>query len=132
MSAIGHIGALGAACGINLVARARRVVAPGIHIELQILGTLMRQREVEQHRLLAHLAFEIIPPIILLRIGQVVGPDIEVSTQESLIWRLAHILLQGVGRDALLARNALVILDFHTLQEVLALGELARDVTRRA
>ena len=132
MCAVGDIGALGAACGVNFILHLRAVVAPRVHICLEVLGALVRERQVEQHRLFAHLALEVVPPVVLLGVGEVVCPDIEVCAEETLVGRLSHILLHSVCGDALILWRELVVVDGDALQEVFALGEFACDAARRA
>ena len=70
---------------------------------------------VEQYRLLSNLTFDIVPPIILVRVGQIVYPYIKIGTEEVFVWSLANILTDILGRDALLLFDAVVALDFNLL-----------------
>ena len=80
---------------------------------------------------LAHLALEVVPPIILLAVGHKVNPRIEIGAEELLVRLLAQILCNIVCLDALVARRLLILLDFHSLQEIFARGDMLRNITSR-
>ena len=132
LGAVCDVGALAAARGVDVILYRRRVVATRVHICLEILRTLVRQREVEQYGLLANLALEIVPPIILCGVCKIICPDVEICPQKSFVGCLAYVLLKCGGIYALRLGCAVVSLDVYTLQKVFALGEFARDATRRA
>ena len=103
-----------------------------IHIGLEVLRALVRERHVEQHGLLSHLALEVVPPVVLVGIGQIVGPDVKVGAEETFVGRLAHVLFEARRTYALALGRLPVILDRDLLQKVLSLGDSARDAARRA
>ena len=110
----------------------RREETLGIHVDLEILGTLARQVHVEDDGLFADAAFPLVPLVVLRGVGLLVEPHVEIGAQEALVGGLAHVFLQVLGRNALLARRRAVRLDGDLLQEIFAVGNTARDAARRA
>ena len=98
-----------------------------VHIDLQVLRAPLGQAHVEQHGFLPDLAFPVVPPVLLARIGLLVEPDIEIGTQKTFVRGLAHVFLEISRSDTLLAGRRLVGVDLHLLQQVLTFGDLARD-----
>ena len=105
-------------------------VALGAQVGLEVGDRLLRKLHVEQYGLLANLTLEVIPPVILLGVGVLIHPDIEVDAEEALVGRLTDIYIDAilVYRDTLVARCGLILLELDLRHEVLALGEVARDI----
>ena len=83
------------------------------------MRTLLGERHIEQDGLLAYLTLEVVPPVILFGIGQVVCLYVEVCSQKSGVGRLAYVLLQLELGDALLFGDCVVGFDIDSLQEIL-------------
>ena len=98
---------------------------------LKVLHRLLRKGAIEQHRLLANLTLEVVPPIVLLGVGKVVHLHIEICTQEVLVRCLTDIFVEVLVGDALRAGNTLVGLYIELLQQILPLRQVARNDTRR-
>ena len=129
---IGNLRPLAAVGRIDIVGDFRREISARIEIDFKVFSRFLGQRHVEQDGFLANLAFEVVPPVILLGIRQIVETDIEIGSQKVLVRTLADVLAHLVALDALLARNRLVVLDFHLLQQIRPLRQAARNVARRA
>ena len=130
--AVGHLGPPAARKGVDLERRPRREEPLGIHVDLQILGALLRQVHVEQHRLLADSALPLVPFVGLRRVGLLVEPHVEIGPQKPFVGGLPHVLFQVGRRNPLLAGRRTVLLDGHFLQEIFPLGDMARDAACRA
>ena len=126
-----HPGSFATVCRIDLALHARRKESARIHVYLQVLRRLGRLVKIEQNWFLTDLTLEIVPPVVLFGIGQVVEPHVKVGPEEVLVGGLPHILLKLFGGDALLARGLSVVLDADLLQQVLAGLETARNAARR-
>ena len=132
MRAVGDPGPLAAPGGVDLERRPRSEKALRVHVNLQVLGALLRQPHLQQHGSLPDLALPVVPAVVLRRVGLFVEPDVEIGPEEAFVGGLPHVFLQIGRRDALPAGRRLVILDLHLLHEVLSLGNVARDTAGRA
>ena len=130
--AVDDFGAPAARGGIDFERRLGREEPARVHIDLQVLRAPLGQAHVEQHGFLPDLAFPVVPPVLLARIGLLVEPDIEIRPQKTLVGGLAHVFFEVGSRDALLAGRRFVGLDRHLLQQVLPFGNLARNAARGA
>lgn len=130
--AVGDVGAVSAARGVDIERGGRGVVSARVHVCLEVLDALLGERHVEQHGLLAHLALEVVPPVVLVGVCQIVCPDVEVRAEETFVWGLADILFECGCGYPLLLRGLPVCVDGDLLEEVLAVVEAARDAARRA
>ncbi len=118
--------------GVDLERRGRREKPLGVHVDLEVLGALARQFHVQHHGRFADLALPVVPAVLLLRVGLLVEPHIEIRAQQPFVGRLTHVLLQIGGRNPLLAGRRLIGFDVHPLQEILSVGNMARNAACRA
>ena len=105
--AVDDLGAPAARGGIDFERRLGREEPARVHIDLQVLRAPLGQAHVEQHGFLPDLAFPVVPPVLLARIGLLVEPDIEIRPQKTLVGGLAHVFFEVGSRDALLAGRRL-------------------------
>ena len=117
--------------GVDLEAGTRGEKALRVHVDLQVLRAFEREVHVEQHGLLPDAPLPVVPAVLLVGIGLLVEPDVEVRAEEPLVRGLPHVLLQLGGRDAFVARCGAVGFDLHPLQQVLPLGDMPRDAACR-
>lgn len=132
MRAVGDPGPLAAPGGVDLERRPRSEKSLRIHVNLQVLGALLRQPHLQQHGSLPDLALPVVPAVVLRRVGLLVEPDVEIRPEEAFVGSLAHVLLHVGSRDAFLAGRGPVVLDLYFLQKILSFGNVARDAARRA
>ncbi len=103
-------------------------VSSRVEICSDVAHRLARLLHVEHDGRLSYLALEVVPPVVLVGVGEVVDPRVEVYAEDAFVGRLADVVVQLVGRAALVARCGGILLDLDLLQQILALGQLARDV----
>ena len=91
--AVGDAGAFAARNGVDLERGVRREETLGIHVDLEILGALAREVQVEDDGLFADAAFPLVPLVVLRGIGLLVEPHVEIGAQKALVGGLAHVFL---------------------------------------
>ena len=128
---IDHLCSLATIGRIDAIIDLRSEVTARVEINLEIFGRLFGLVVIKKHRLLADASFEVVPPIILLRICQIIDLDIEVCTQEVLVGRLADIFIDILRSDALLFWGVAIGLNFNALQKVCTILQVARNIARR-
>ena len=115
--------------GIDLIRRLGVEVSARVHIDLDIRCRALGLQRVEIDRGLANTTFQVVPPILLVGVGREVGPEIKIRTQESFVGLLAHVAVDLICGDTLLARHALVSFDLVFLEQIFALRDTARNTT---
>ena len=92
----------------DLVAARRLVEAARVHVELDVAARGGGLYRVQNDRLAAQPAQQVVPAVLLGRVGLVVEPGGEVGADELLGGVLADVLVDLAGRDAFLARYGAV------------------------
>ena len=127
---IGDLGAACTACGVDVVCHVGVEIALGAHVGLEVGDRLLCELHVEQYGLLTNLTLEVIPPVILLGVGMLVDPDVEVDAKEALVGRLTNVDVDAIliYCDALVARCGLVLIELNLRNKILTRGKVARHV----
>ena len=117
---------------MSVVTDARREEAVRLHVGFEVLGRFQGERRIVDDRFLADLAFEAVPPVVLVGVGLIVDPNIEIRSQEALVGALPHVTVEFRSRDTLLFGDVPVVLDRDLLYQIAPFGQFAHDAARRA
>jgi len=132
LGAVGDNGPFAPGGRVDVVTDARREESVRLHVGFEVLGRFQGERRIVDDRFLADLAFEAVPPVVLVGVGLIVDPNVEIRSQEALVGALPHVTVEFRSRDTLLFGDVPVVLDRDLLYQIAPFGQFAHDAARRA